>query len=268
MTLSQTQSQSFHAVIIEGGTRAERAAQATDLFKAHFARDEFAARKLDEGTFEDLIVVEAEEGKAVIVVKQIEELTQLFGMRPFASIAKAATIIDGERMNEAAQNKLLKLLEEPPEGYVVAILTSNADQLLPTVRSRCVRKWLGYENTDRNGVNADVKQLARILIYGKGALAEANSLLSKYEESREESLTFLNSYRLFLRDLTVGRYAPALIGDELMVEAASKITDEHAAQMQRGIRLAENAIHEIEEGFKVKYSLRGMALKTGENRRN
>ena len=259
---------SFHAVIIEGGTGEERAACANDLFKAHFAKDESAGRKLDEGIFEDLVTVEAEEGKAVIAVKQIEDLTFAFSMKPFASIAKAATIVDGERMNEAAQNKLLKLLEEPPEGYVIAILTSNADRLLPTVRSRCIRKWLGYENTDSDGINEDAKQLARILIYGKGALAEANSILNNYEESREASLDFLRSYRLFLRDLSVGRFASGLINDEKVAEVASKISPEHAELMRISIELVEKTIHDIEEGFSKKYSLRGMALKTVEHRRN
>ncbi|MDR0876066.1 MAG: hypothetical protein LBN12_07655 [Clostridiales Family XIII bacterium] len=259
---------SFHAVIIEGGTRAARAAEATTLLKAHFAEDKAAADKLECGIFEDLVTVEAEDGKTSIVVKQIEDLIQSFSRRPFASIAKAAVITDGERMNESAQNKLLKLLEEPPEGYVIAILTANAEGLLPTVRSRCVHKWLGYEKSERAGVDEDAKQLARILIYGKGALAEANALLVKYEESREDSVAFLHTFRLFLRDLTVGRYVPELAGDERTAEAAAKISSDHAGQMRAGIRLAEIATREIETGYRVKYVLRGMALNMGENRRH
>jgi hypothetical protein len=259
---------SFHAVLIEGGTRGQRAAHATDLFKAHFAQDAAAAGKIDEGVFEDLVTVEAEEGKTAIVVKQIEDLTQAFSRKPFASIAKAAAIIDGERMNESAQNTLLKLLEEPPAGYVIAILTANAESLLPTVRSRCVRQWLGYEKEERTGVNEDAKQLARILIYGKGALAEANALLAKYEESREEAIAFLSAYRLFLRDLSVGRFAPALAGGEKTAEAAAKVSQTHALQMLDGVRLAETAVHEIEAGYRLKYVLRGMALRMREHRRN
>jgi hypothetical protein len=259
---------SFHAVIIEGGTAGERAACATSLFKAHFAADEAAAKKLDEGVFEDLVTIEADDGKSAIVVRQIEDLTQAFSRRPFASVAKAATIIDGERMNESAQNKLLKLLEEPPEGYVIAILTANAEQLLPTVRSRCVRKWLGYEKTERLGVDEDAKQLARILIYRKGALAEANALLAKYEESREESIAFLNTFRLFLRDLAVARFVPELADSGKTAEAASKVSEEHAARMRVGVWLAGESIREIEAGYRVKYVLRGMALGMRENRRH
>jgi len=42
----------------------------------------------------------------------------------------------GENINEAAQNKLLKLLEEPPKSTAFVIITKEESYLLPTVRSR------------------------------------------------------------------------------------------------------------------------------------
>ena len=41
-------------------------------------------------------------------------------------------------MTVAAQNALLKTIEEPPEYAVILLLTENADSLLPTIHSRCV----------------------------------------------------------------------------------------------------------------------------------
>ncbi|MGK9475913.1 ATP-binding protein [Melioribacter sp. OK-6-Me] len=46
-------------------------------------------------------------------------------------------ILDAHLMNEQAQNALLKSLEEPPEGLVFILITSNIDLLLPTIQSRC-----------------------------------------------------------------------------------------------------------------------------------
>lgn len=42
-----------------------------------------------------------------------------------------------QEMNLSAQNALLKLIEEPPAYCAFLILSTNPDQLLPTVRSRC-----------------------------------------------------------------------------------------------------------------------------------
>jgi len=46
-------------------------------------------------------------------------------------------ISDAHLMNEQAQNALLKNLEEPPEGIIFILLTSDKNKLLPTIQSRC-----------------------------------------------------------------------------------------------------------------------------------
>jgi len=48
-------------------------------------------------------------------------------------------IRDAERMNEGAQNALLKTLEEPLGDACLILVTSSAERLLPTIRSRCQR---------------------------------------------------------------------------------------------------------------------------------
>ena len=46
-------------------------------------------------------------------------------------------IREAERMNEGAQNALLKTLEEPPGETCLILVTASAERLLPTIRSRC-----------------------------------------------------------------------------------------------------------------------------------
>jgi DNA polymerase-3 subunit delta' len=52
---------------------------------------------------------------------------------------RVAIVEHAERMNEDAQNALLKTLEEPPAGVTIILCADEEDRLLPTVRSRCVR---------------------------------------------------------------------------------------------------------------------------------
>lgn len=57
-----------------------------------------------------------------------------------ASLASKVLIVDeAELLNLPAQNGVLKMLEEPPEGTVLVLVTSSEDLLLPTIRSRCQR---------------------------------------------------------------------------------------------------------------------------------
>ena len=46
-------------------------------------------------------------------------------------------------MTVQAQNAILKTIEEPPEYGIIMLLTENADGLLQTILSRCVKLDLG-----------------------------------------------------------------------------------------------------------------------------
>ena len=56
---------------------------------------------------------------------------------PVRGRAKVFIIEEAERMNNAAENALLKTLEEPPGSSYLILLATSEDRLLPTTRSRC-----------------------------------------------------------------------------------------------------------------------------------
>ncbi len=64
--------------------------------------------------------------------------------KPIAAERQVFVVRDAERMNESAQNALLKTLEEPPGDVVLILVSASADRLLPTIRSRCARIPYGH----------------------------------------------------------------------------------------------------------------------------
>ena len=60
-------------------------------------------------------------------------------IKPYCSPYKIYIVPDAEMMTVQAQNALLKTIEEPPEYAVILLLTTNADSLLSTILSRCVK---------------------------------------------------------------------------------------------------------------------------------
>jgi DNA polymerase-3 subunit delta' len=70
-------------------------------------------------------------------------------------VVDEAELLDPSPTNAPSQNALLKTLEEPPEGTVIILVTSNADRLLPTVRSRCQRVAFGTLGEDGLRLVAD-----------------------------------------------------------------------------------------------------------------
>ena len=59
------------------------------------------------------------------------------GYTPVRGRAKVFVICEADEMSTAAQNALLKTLEEPPTTTFLVLLTGSPDQLLSTTRSRC-----------------------------------------------------------------------------------------------------------------------------------
>ena len=66
-----------------------------------------------------------------------QSLQQFLSLKPFVAPLRVALLANAERMTEAAQNCLLKTLEEPPPNTVLILTTAYADHLLPTCLSRC-----------------------------------------------------------------------------------------------------------------------------------
>src|SRR6202022_2166727 len=66
-----------------------------------------------------------------------QSLQQFLSLKPFVAPARVALLANAERMTEAAQNCLLKTLEEPPPNTVLVLTTAYPDHLLATCLSRC-----------------------------------------------------------------------------------------------------------------------------------
>ena len=87
----------------------------------------------------DIIYVNHEKPGTISIDEIREQLISDVSIKPYCSPHKIYIIPDAEMMTVQAQNALLKTIEEPPEYAVIMLLTSNADALLPTIQSRCVR---------------------------------------------------------------------------------------------------------------------------------
>jgi DNA polymerase III subunit delta' len=85
----------------------------------------------------DLTVVQAEHEGEVLRIDQVRDLQHSLALAPYEARYRIAIVLRFEEANPGAANALLKTLEEPP-GQVVLLLTAkSAENLLPTIVSRC-----------------------------------------------------------------------------------------------------------------------------------
>ncbi len=92
---------------------------------------------LGGGAHPDRFVIEPEEGKRVIKVDAVRELTGRLALTTTISPRKVALLAPAEAMNTHAANALLKNLEEPPGDTVLLLLSHDPSRLPITIRSRC-----------------------------------------------------------------------------------------------------------------------------------
>lgn len=88
---------------------------------------------------------------------------------------KIGVIRDADRMNDEAQNALLKTLEEPPPETLILLTTGNPASLLPTTRSRCQTLTLPGNRCEMDFAGADevFDALWKLFFESDGDLARA-----------------------------------------------------------------------------------------------
>lgn len=100
-------------------------------------------RQVAAGTHPDLQLVSVAPGKKEIGIDRVRDLRRFVQLQPVRGRNKVGIIDDAHMLTGAAQNALLKTLEEPPPRSVLILVANTPDAMLPTVRSRCQRLQFG-----------------------------------------------------------------------------------------------------------------------------
>jgi DNA polymerase-3 subunit delta' len=87
----------------------------------------------------DVTAADEKKIKQLISVKSVRGLVEFSGTKPHRGYAKVVVINPAENLNQSASNALLKILEEPPEFLHFILVAKNAQSVIPTIRSRCLK---------------------------------------------------------------------------------------------------------------------------------
>ena len=147
-------------------------------------------RKVLGGVHPDLITVDDPE-KKIIPVKLVRDACADLYIRPNEGLKKIYLFPRAQDLNPQGQNTLLKCIEEPPAYGVFLLLAEHAEQLLPTIRSRCVELRLSplpeallrqeltrrFPNAAPESIRAAMERSGGYLGQAVTALEEAGDLL-------------------------------------------------------------------------------------------
>lgn len=151
--------------------------------------------------------MEAETKQGMIYDRESSEILRKLRLKAFGDGYKIMIIWHPEKMNASCANKLLKLLEEPPERTVFLLVGEAPEQLLSTILSR-VQQVRIPKLTDKDIVNAlqEEKRISQQEAVDFAHIANGSYLAArKLAESAEELQQEHDSFVALMRDAyTVG----------------------------------------------------------------
>lgn len=98
---------------------------------------EFIATQPYGSLFNWLQHIGVENKQGLIGVDEAEAVVKKLKLKSYEGGFKVMIIWMAEKMNSASANKLLKLIEEPPQKTVFLLITENEEQIINTIQSRC-----------------------------------------------------------------------------------------------------------------------------------
>jgi DNA polymerase-3 subunit delta' len=170
-----------------------------------------ACVRISRGVHADVLILEPSE-TGTIKIEQVRDVIDRASYRPFEGRRRVVIIDDADALVDAAQNALLKTLEEPPPSSVFMLLTARADVLLATVRSRCIR--LSFPQNTAVTIDPEGREVAQRVLAQVAAsrdpvrkLEAARDLLTNTgaggAADREQVASHLRAMASLLRDIAL-----------------------------------------------------------------
>ncbi|NTV45636.1 MAG: DNA polymerase III subunit delta', partial [Chlorobiales bacterium] len=128
-----------------------------------------------------------------ILKDQVLLLIEKSSFKPAGNKMRVYILSQADTMNDAAANKLLKLLEEPPPFVLFILVSSRPENLLPTIVSRC--QPLRFSSLDPSDIQDFLQRQSFILdkgltafisSYSRGNLNHVLSMAAQISDSHEK----------------------------------------------------------------------------------
>jgi DNA polymerase III subunit delta' len=145
--------------------------------------------------------IEVGNAQGMIFASEASEIIKKLSLKTFESDFKIMIIWLPEKMHQATANKLLKMIEEPPEKTLFLLVSEESDKVIPTILSRCQLVKIPSFNTQdvekyiTGKFNLDPVKAADISRVSRGNIIRAIGLC----ENEESSLINLDRFKSLMR---------------------------------------------------------------------
>jgi len=145
--------------------------------------------------------IEVGNAQGMIFASEAGEIIRKLNLKTFESDFKIMVIWLPEKMHPSAANKLLKMIEEPPEKTLFLLVSDEPDKVLPTILSRCQLVRIPAFTSDEirkylvSAFSAEEKKTAEIARVSNGNIIRAAELLF----NEDSTLVNLENFKKLMR---------------------------------------------------------------------
>lgn len=150
----------------------------------------------------DKISDETKQG--MIYASESQEIIRKLSLKTYESEYKTMIIWLPEKMNETCANKLLKILEEPPEKTIFILVSNQPEHIIGTILSRTqhihiprlTQKEISLALMSHPGIDIDFDEANYVARTSNGSFTSALSLLDVRSDNRENFDQFVHIMRM------------------------------------------------------------------------
>jgi DNA polymerase-3 subunit delta' len=135
-----------------------------------------SCHKIEGANHPDIHWIRPESKSRVITIEQMREVMQQINLKSNEAEYKVAVVVCADRLNTAAANAFLKTLEEPPAKSILILLTTDAERILETIVSRCLRLSFARDGE----LHFEPSELNWLTGFADLAASEQKSLIGRY----------------------------------------------------------------------------------------
>ncbi|MDR0333571.1 MAG: DNA polymerase III subunit [Dysgonamonadaceae bacterium] len=145
--------------------------------------------------------IDAQNAQGLIYSKESEEIIRKLNLKVYEAKYKIMIVWLPEKMHESCANKLLKMIEEPPDNTVFLLVSEELEQVLQTIQSRCqplhIRPLESEEIIQgiRQNYGLDESAAQSVAHIANGSFLKAVEIIQSSDETKENFDLFVKMMR-------------------------------------------------------------------------
>lgn len=200
---------------------------------------------IDDSNYPDIKIIEPE--GSTIKKSQMIDLQKDYSNKSLLDGKRIYVVKEADKLNVASANTILKFLEEPEDGIIAILLTTNRYKILETILSRC--QILTIKENSMPIIEDDIYDLLKCVLYPNDFYIKYSSIVNDIVPDKDIVKHKLSEIENIIVLYLEGKYKISEI-DEKLVKLFKDIDNK---KLLNSLSIIEEEVKKLE--FNVNYKL-------------